>query len=74
VGYIEEILELDYQNHCMTILLCDWVRASRNHRDPNIIQDKYGFSIAHFNHMDGKVHGDSFAFPLHYQQVFFLTI
>jgi len=28
VGYIEEILELDYRNHCTTILVCDWVRGS----------------------------------------------
>jgi hypothetical protein len=71
VGYIEEILELDYRNHCTTVLLCEWVKASRDVRIPTIERDKYGFSVANFNHMDNKVHPDSFAFPLHCQQVFF---
>ena len=71
VGYIQEILELDYRNHCTTVLLCEWVRASPDVQVPSIERDKYGFSIANFNHMDNRVHPDSFAFPLHCQQVFF---
>ena len=71
VGYIEEILELDYRNHCTTVLVCDWVKASRDSRHLNIERDKYGFTVANFNHMDGRVHANSFAFPLHCQQVFF---
>ena len=71
VGYIEEILVLDYRNHCVTVLVCDWVRGTQDARFPSIQQDRYGFSLANFNHMDGTVHADSFAFPLHYQQVFF---
>ena len=70
VVYIEEILELDYRNHCTTILVCDWVRVSNDDRYPNIKKDEYGFIVANFNRMDGKVHADSFAFPLHCQQVF----
>ena len=34
-------------------------------------RDRYGFTIANFNRMDGKVHSNSFAFPMHCQQVFF---
>lgn len=34
-------------------------------------RDQYGFSMANFNRLDGRVHADSFAFPLHVQQVFF---
>ena len=30
VGYIEEILELDYRNHCTIVLVCDWVRTSQD--------------------------------------------
>lgn len=71
VGYVEEILELDYRSHCTTVLLCDWVSNSRDVRHPNVRRDKYGFTVANFNHMDGKVHDDSFAFPLHCEQVFF---
>lgn len=32
VGYIEEILELDYQKHCTTVLMCDWVCSSQGPR------------------------------------------
>ena len=71
VGYIEEILELDYRNHCTTVFVCDWVRGSTSSHFPHVERDRYGFAIANFNHMDGKVHADSFAFPMHYQQVFF---
>lgn len=71
VGYIEEILELDYRNHCTTILVCNWVQGMRDVRFPHVQRDRYGFTIANFNHMDGNVHANSFAFPLHCQQVFF---
>ena len=37
----------------------------------NIQRDQYGFIVANFNCMDGKVHSNSFTFPLHCQQVFF---
>lgn len=71
VGYIEEILELDYRNHCTTVLVCDWVRGNQDSRFPNVQRDRYGFPMANFNHMDGRIHAESFAFPLHCQQVFF---
>lgn len=71
VGYIQEILELDYRNHCTTVLLCEWVRPSRDVRVPSIERDQYGFNVANFNHLDSTVHPDSFAFPMHCQQVFF---
>ena len=71
VGYIQEILELDYRNHCTMVLLCEWVRAARDARFPSTERDRYSFSVANFEHMDSRVHPDSFAFPLHCQQVFF---
>ena len=67
VGYIQEILELDYRNHCTTVLLCECVRAACDARFPSIERDRYGFSVANFEHMDSRVHPDSFAFPLHCQ-------
>lgn len=71
VGYIDEILELDYRNHCTTVFVCDWVRPTTDARSPNMKRDEYGFLMANFNHMDGRVHSNSFAFPMHCQQVFF---
>jgi len=71
IGYVEEILELDYHSHFTVVLLCDWVSNSRDVRHPNVRRDKYDFTVVNFNHMDGKVHDDSFAFSLHCEQVFF---
>ena len=65
VGYIEEILVLDYRNNYVTVLLCDWVKGTRDTRFPTIQRDKYGFSLANFNQMDEKVHVDLCAFLLH---------
>jgi len=71
VSSIEEILELDYLNHCTTIFVCDWVHVSQDAGSPNIVREKYRFTLAIFNHMDGKLHSNSFVFLLHCQQVFF---
>ena len=40
VGFIEEILELDYRNHCTTTLLCEWVKPTRDGRVSNIERDR----------------------------------
>jgi len=53
------------------VIVCDWIRATHDARSPNIVRDQYGFTLANFNHMDGRVYADSFAFPLHCEQVFF---
>jgi hypothetical protein len=69
VGFIKEMLELEHQNHCTTILLCEWVKPARDAQFPNIERHRYGFTLANFNHMDSRVHSNSFAFPLNCQQV-----
>ena len=71
VGYILEILELDYRNHYTSVLVCDWIQGTRNICHSHVQRDRYGFTTANFNHMDGDVHANSFAFPMHCQQVFF---
>jgi hypothetical protein len=70
VGNVEEILELDYQNHCVVVLLCNWVKANYNRPSPTIIRDDLGFTVANFNNMM-ELGKESFAFPIHCQQVFF---
>ena len=52
------------------MLVCDWVGPSQDPRHQDIEPDGYGFTVANFNRMDGKVHSNSFAFPLHCQHVF----
>jgi len=38
---------------------------------PNIIRDRYGFTLVNLNHMDEKMHVDSFVFLLHCQRIFY---
>lgn len=68
VGTVEEILEIDYRGLCVTVLVCDWVKA--NYRGPTatIKKDKWGFTLANFQSRL-QFGSESFAFPLHIEQV-----
>ena len=70
VGHLQEILELDYTTHCVIILVCEWVKANYAGTNATVKKDRLGFTMANFNRMIpyGK---ESFAFPIHVQQVFF---
>jgi hypothetical protein len=70
VEYVEEILELNYGTTCVIVLLCHWVRANYRGAGAIMKRDEYGFSLVNFNHML-PISEDSFAFPIHIQQVFF---
>jgi hypothetical protein len=70
VGTVEEILELDYRSHCCLVLVCDWVKAKYGGPAATIERDDYGFTRANFSTMI-RMSADSFAFPIHCQQVFF---
>ena len=72
VGYIEEILELDYRNHCTTVLLCEWVKGSRDVRFPTIERDKYGFNVANFQPHGQHSTCGLLCFPLALSTCFFL--
>jgi hypothetical protein len=39
VGYIEEILELDYRRHCLVVLVCEFVKANYRGENATIIGD-----------------------------------
>jgi len=70
VGWIQEILELDYRSHCCIVLVCSWVPAKLGASNANVVHDKYGFVVANFS--NPLVLGpNSFAFPTQCQQVFF---
>ena len=70
VGYVEEILELNYGTTCVIVLLCNWVRANHRGAGATMKRDEYGFTLVNFNHML-PISEDSFAFPIHVEQVFF---
>jgi hypothetical protein len=62
VGWIEEILELDYKSHCCIVLLCSWIPAKVVPANMKMVKDKYGFAIGNFDRTmpPGP---DSFTFP-----------
>jgi hypothetical protein len=64
IGNVEEILELDYQNHYVIVLLCKWVKAKYSKPSPTIIRDHLGFTAANFNDMV-ELGKESFSFPIH---------
>jgi hypothetical protein len=70
VGWIEEILELTYRNHCCIVLVYSWIPGNPSGPHPKVVCDEYGFAVGNF--VRTMVLGpDSFAFPTQCVQVFF---
>jgi hypothetical protein len=46
IGWIEEILELNYGGHCVIVLLCTWIKAISEGRNTIVRRDDYGFTLA----------------------------
>lgn len=72
VGHIEEILELNYRRHCLVVLVCDFVKANYRGKNATIKKDKWGFTLANYRRRYGNICRDSFAFPIHCEQVFYV--
>jgi hypothetical protein len=71
VGWIEKILELDYGKFQTIILLCNWVVANHERSTTTIKHDEYGFTLVNFEQLIPLL-AQSFAFPMHIKQVFFV--
>ena len=72
VGWIEEILELEYRSTCVVVLLCSWVKAKMGGASPTMKRDQHGFQSMNFApNCILPLGPHSFAFPIHIQQVFF---
>ena len=71
VGHIEEILELNYRRHCLVVFVCDFVKANYRGENATIKKDQWGFTLANYQRRYGSICRDSFAFPIHCEQVFF---
>jgi hypothetical protein len=71
IGWIEEILELEYHIHCCVVLVCSWVRASPEVGGACVSHDRYGFTVGNFARTN-PLGAKSFAFPTQCQQVFFV--
>jgi hypothetical protein len=70
VGWIEEILELDYRNHYCIVLVCSWILGSTTGPHPKVVRDEYGFTLGNFVRTM-PLGPDSFAFPTQCIQVFY---
>jgi hypothetical protein len=70
VGWIEEILELDYGRFHIVVILCNWVVANYGGTMTTMKREKYGFKLMNFDRLIPLL-AKSFAFPMHIQQVFF---
>jgi hypothetical protein len=71
IGWIDEILELNYGGHCIIVLLCSRVKASTEGTNATVKRDEYGFTLAKVPRNENPVGPESFAFPINVQQVFF---
>lgn len=71
VGHIEEILELNYRRHCLVVFVCDFVKAHTVGENATIKKDRWGFTLANYDRRFGSITRDSFAFPIHCEQVFY---
>jgi hypothetical protein len=70
VGWVEEILELNYRSHYCIVLVCSWIPRAQNIRHPKLERDRYGFVLGNFG-TTMVVGPKSFAFPTQCQQLFF---
>jgi hypothetical protein len=48
VGWIEEILEVDFGRFQTVLLLCNWVVANYGGSNATMKHDQYGFTSMHF--------------------------
>jgi hypothetical protein len=71
VGWVDEILELNYSGHCIIVLLCSWVKAKFGGPIGTVKQDDCGFTLAKVPQGHTPVGPESFAFPINVQQVFY---
>ena len=70
VGWVEEIMELDYRNHYYVVLVCSWILGTLTGQNPKVIRDDYGFTLGNFRNTMA-LGPDSFAFPTQCIQVFY---
>ena len=71
IGWVEEIIGVDYGEFELIVLYCTWVRANLRGVGATMKRDDYGFTLIKFDRVI-PYSADSFAFPLHVEQVFFV--
>ena len=71
VGWVDEIISVDYGKFEVVVLYCTWAQANKRGARATMKCDEYGFTLFKFDRLI-PYSADSFAFPLHVQQVFFV--
>jgi hypothetical protein len=71
IGWVDEILGVDYGKFELVVLYCSWVQANVFGARATMKRNEYGFTVIKF---DRRIpySADSFAFPIQVQQVFFV--
>jgi hypothetical protein len=72
VGWIEEILELNYGVLNTIIFFCNRVKASYTRSNATIKGNEYDFTLVNFNSLI-PIFNQFFVFPIHVEQVVFLA-
>ena len=70
VGWVEEIIGVDCGKFEILLLYNTWVQAITSGHQATMKQDEYGFTLVRFD-QHFPYSANSFAFPIHVQQVFF---
>jgi hypothetical protein len=69
VGWIEEILELNYRSHCVILLMCSWVSTKLDDANSKMRRDRYDFAMANMQSANSEPGPNTFAFPTQCKQV-----
>jgi hypothetical protein len=48
VGWIQEILELNYRSYYCIVLVCSWIPVDLDETNTKVVKDKYGFALGNF--------------------------
>ena len=71
VGWVEEIINVDYGKFEVVVLYCTWARTNRSDACATMKCNEYGFTLFKFDRLISYP-AYSFAFSFHVQQVFFV--
>jgi hypothetical protein len=64
VGWVEEIITLNYSSHCVIVLVCSWVREITEGPYSTIKRDEFGFTLRKLLLRECSIGPQSFAFPI----------
>ena len=73
VGWVEEILAIDYGRYKLVVLYCNWVMANMVGHNVTMKRDEYRFSLVNFDRLI-PLSAEYFTFSFHVEQVYLQMI